>query len=369
MSVWIGGGCLEGSRVVQTFGLEAVASSERVSFPLILQSVGSEQCAFQTSSSLFTETVNSNFIYDQELKLMNAIIKSDSNKTIEEMVEREFSLTFACPQGYHSICDVVCSSSKRLQCDGVDCTNRFYLMRKIQVQSLIDQLGITSKITWDFSDFSDSLDRIAEFFYADNSQWRDTPISRWLKSIKPSRDKYGAFLQPYSVLLKYIPKKGGLKILDFGCGSGDGANQLRVTFEPLGSVVYCYDVENFVRPIYRGRFCQIKELEPIFDYVVLNNVVHHVSNLEVLLDQVVSCLNKNGVLLLKDHFVTVQNVLLVCLLHICYEPTKFGFVREPLYFRKYTAVLWSLMQRGFRVQMYRVPKSDVGDLVLVCRRN
>jgi len=230
-------------------------------------------------------------------------------------------------------------------------------MRTIQLQFLCDQLGLSLSFAKQRLLCDLSLNMIAEYVFAVKKRWGKTNISAWFLSIRPTEFVWGESATSYSKIVKYIPK-GARTILDFGCGSGDGMVQIKRDC-PMAHVVG-YDVVNQLNPANGCEF--ISDIDSVYDVVVLNNVVHHVVDVNSFLVQLRRCIGSATVLILKDHIATNYNILLIVLLHVCHS----GGVSDLMVFR---SLAWfaEIFDKLGLDYIIRDHQSDIGDTVFVGR--
>jgi SAM-dependent methyltransferase len=196
------------------------------------------------------------------------------------------------------------------------------------------------------------------------AEWTTTRVSAWLRSLLEPQKKWNGQELPYVALLPYLPPKVET-YLDFGSGSGSGAAQVR---RYLGStaITHCYDVQNNVAERYKGIVQYVSSVTREYDLVTMVNVMHHVESLESVLAQAMSSVRTNGTLVIKDHFVNTESILIATLVHEMYEPTVMGVEPENLYFRDMVTIVDFIKAQGWIVKIEKLEGSDVSNYVLVC---
>lgn len=228
-------------------------------------------------------------------------------------------------------------------------------VRNAQLRFLCDQIGLSlsyakQKLLCDLS-----LSMIAEYIYGVRKRWGKTPISDWLLGIQVSEFAWGSSTTSYQKILAYIPE-GSQSILDFGCGSGDGVVQIRKSF-PSACVVG-YDIEDQLNPLNECQF--VSEIDEFYDVVIVNNVIHHVIDVNSFIMNLRRCIGPRTTLIVKDHVVTNYNLLLVVLLHVCHS----GGLTELMIFRSISWFVGLYDAFGLSV-IVREHKNDVGDTIFV----
>jgi len=230
-------------------------------------------------------------------------------------------------------------------------------VRISQLQFLCDQLGLSFSFSKQRLLCDLSLNMIAEYVYAVKKRWGKTNISTWLLGVRPTNFSWGESSTSYSKIVKYIPLDART-ILDFGCGSGDGIVQMR-RHCPSACVVG-YDIVNQLNPANECQF--VSEVDSVYDVVVLNNVVHHIVDVNSFVVTLQQCVGSKTVLILKDHVATNYNILLIVLLHACHS----GGVSELMMFRS-LAWFTELFERLGLDYVIREHRNDIGDTVFVGR--
>jgi len=94
--------------------------------------------------------------------------------------------------------------------------------------------------------------------------------------------------------------------------------------------------------------------------------MHHVEQLEPVLAQAMSGVRTNGTLIIKDHFVNTDSILIATLVHEMYEPTVMGVEPENLYFRDIVTIVDFIKAQGWIVKIEKLEGSDVSNYILVC---
>jgi len=234
--------------------------------------------------------------------------------------------------------------------------------RGFEVASLYQQLGCDAK-TDDVNMWGSRRDVVIEARER-KSEWKTTKVTAWLDSLVEPLKKWNGQELPYITLLPYLPPKVQT-YLDFGSGSGSGAVQV---CRYLGStaVTHCYDIENNLIDRHKGMVQFVPEVTREYDLVTMVNVIHHVADLEPVLAKAMMSVRVNGTLVIKDHFVNAQSILLTTLVHEMYEPTEFGTVSENLYFRNLLTIVEFIKAQGWLVRVEKLENNDVSNFILVC---
>jgi len=226
-------------------------------------------------------------------------------------------------------------------------------VRVFQIRCLCKHLGVSMQ-TQEMYDLSRlCLNNIAKFFFDSKDRWGKNEITKWFSSIVPSELNWGENKSNYLKILPYI-KDGVSSICDFGCGSGYGVVQVQES-NPLSRVVG-YDVVNSVDPSLKIEF--VDRIEENFDVVIVNNVLHHVYDVNEFVHNLTKAIGPLSRIIMKEHVATNWNILLIVLLHICYSGGK----RELLIFRSYYWMLGMMIELGARVTCHEF-RNDIGDLV------
>jgi len=226
-------------------------------------------------------------------------------------------------------------------------------VRLSQIRFLCDHLGFEMKTQemWDLTRLC--LNNIAKFFFDSKNRWGINNITKWFLSIVPSELHWGENKLNYLKILPYV-KDGVGSICDFGCGSGYGVVQLQDA-SPMSRVVG-YDVVNSLDPSLKVNY--ISEIVEQFDIVVVNNVLHHVCDVNDFVHNLTKAIGPSSRVIIKDHIATNWNILLIVLLHLCYSGGK----RELLIFRSYYWMLGMMTELGARVTCHEY-RNDIGDLI------
>jgi len=191
----------------------------------------------------------------------------------------------------------------------------FRQFRLLQFDSLLKVLGFQipylQKI--DLVLFS-TINEIVQFVWEHKQFWMENSgLVNWLKALGPGYSRWGDGPSNYSELIKRIEGCPN-SILDYGCGSGHGISQIKKRF-PFAD---CrgYDVEDLVDPDLEV-ICDTV-ISQTFDVVVMNNVLHHVVNLDSIYDNFMSLIGPCTQIVVKDHCATNENLFLLVLVHVCY---------------------------------------------------
>jgi len=159
-----------------------------------------------------------------------------------------------------------------------------------------------------------TINEIVQFVWEHKIFWTENSgLVNWLKALGPGYSRWGDGPSNYSELIKRIEGCPG-SILDYGCGSGHGISQIKKRF-PF-SDCRGYDVENLVDSDLEV-ICDTVISKP-FDVIVMNNVVHHIVNLDSVYDNFVAAIGPNTQIIIKDHCATNENLFLLVLVHVCY---------------------------------------------------
>lgn len=196
------------------------------------------------------------------------------------------------------------------------------------------------------------------------ADWTTTRVSAWLQSLLEPQKKWNGQELPYVSLLPYLPPKVET-YLDFGSGSGSGAAQVR-RYLGSTSITHCYDLQNNVAERHKGIVQYVPCVTREYDLVTMVNVMHHVEQLEPVLAQAMSGVRTNGTLIIKDHFVNTDSILIATLVHEMYEPTVMGVEPENLYFRDIVTIVDFIKAQGWIVKIEKLEGSDVSNYILVC---
>jgi SAM-dependent methyltransferase len=193
--------------------------------------------------------------------------------------------------------------------------NIFRQYRFLQFNSLLKLVGfqIPESQKIDFI-FSKTINELVQFVWEHKHFWmQDSSLVNWLKALGPGYARWGDGPSNYSELVKRIEGAPG-SILDYGCGSGHGVSQIKKGF-PFAE---CrgYDVEDLVDSDL-DVICETV-ISSQYDVVVLNNVLHHVVDLDVVYDDFVKLVGPCTQVLVKDHCATNENLFLLVLVHVCY---------------------------------------------------
>jgi len=212
------------------------------------------------------------------------------------------------------------------------------------------------------------LHHIARQAYLRREEWGVTGVTKWLNSIKKLPGKWEGDSFPYNDLLRVIPQYPG-RILDYGCGSGLGADQLKQHFGLSQSQIDCYDNQGDTRTEISRRNIQfVTHVAPIYDVVTMVNVLHHAYDAESVLFEAMSGVIPGGRLIIKDHFVDDTNSALMCLVHEMYDqPKSMHDDVDPLYVRSIRALKKYFFDLGWVVTEIPNMRSDIGDVVLEFR--
>jgi SAM-dependent methyltransferase len=235
--------------------------------------------------------------------------------------------------------------------------------RNIEVSSLYTSLGCQANV--DMTNCYGSYREIAIAALMRKNEWTTTSVVSWLLSLVKGDGPWEGPKKPYTSLLSNVPVQVK-SYLDYGCGSGHGAIQV-AKYLGMPEVVHGYDIEDVIVVTNKPKLQYRNKLLDQYDLVTMVNVLHHVQDASYVMYEVMKAVKPGGILLIKDHFVSSVNVLLAVLVHEIYEPT--GCVQEPeaLYFRDSRKIIDLIRHQGWTVDVVRVPGSDVGDLILVCR--
>jgi len=233
--------------------------------------------------------------------------------------------------------------------------------REIELHSISKQLGIQIKLTKQLA-FA-SINEISKVLYYGRDKWGDTKITKWLRSIKPSQDFEGGMLEPYKAIIPVLPKKVN-SYLDYGAGNGNGACQIKDYFELSFDNANVWDIVNYISSdnVNKVKFVSDSSTRT-YDLVTMVNVMHHVSDISTLLDEVMLYVSPGGTLIIKDHFLSSVNKILCSLVHDCYEPDK----AENIYTHKLAEIVRYMITNGWKVTYMEIPDSDLGDMILVCK--
>jgi len=235
--------------------------------------------------------------------------------------------------------------------------------RNREVEALYQHLGVKAATTR--VNCFGSYREVAIEAYKRESDWATTSVSAWLRKLEPVSQKWSGGDSNYSSLLVHLPGRVH-SYLDYGAGSGRGAVQIyRYLGRPQNFEVY--DIEDNMCADVRKEVCLKGTESGLYNLVTMVNVIHHVDELQYALTDAMSRVEEGGTLMIKDHFVNGANVILAVLLHEMYEPTTTLSSAEVLYFRPLKAVVDFIRMQGWVVDVRSVPKSDVGDTVLICR--
>jgi len=191
----------------------------------------------------------------------------------------------------------------------------FRRQRLLQFNSLLKVVGfqISEPQKNDFV-FSKTINEMVLFVWEHKHFWmEDSSLVNWLKALGPGYARWGDGPSNYSELIKRVegcPRT----ILDYACGSGHGVSQIRKSY-PFAD---CrgYDLEDLVDPDL-GVVCETV-ISSQFDAVLLNNVLHHIVDLDSVYDDFLSLIGPCTQVLIKDHCATNENLFLLVLVHICY---------------------------------------------------
>jgi len=232
----------------------------------------------------------------------------------------------------------------------------FEKARRYQFKCACQRLGVS------FCDLPEdsSLMDCANALYNCVDSWGYTKIAKWFRDINYKIQSEGKAQceTNYSKLFKHIEFEP-LQILDFGCGSGVGAKQLMDRF-PL-AVVDLYDVVDILSE--SSGLVMSGPLAGGYDLIVVNNVIHHAASLTEVMDKIY-CQSKQGtIVLIRDHFPSDENLILICLLHLVYDKGKF----EDLYFRSPEILENELFSRGFKFESFDLG-DDFGNVIYRCVR-
>jgi len=191
----------------------------------------------------------------------------------------------------------------------------FRHFRLLQFDSLLKVLGFqmpdSQKIDMVLSN---TINEIVQFVWEHKHFWMENSgLVNWLKALGPGYSRWGDGPSNYAEIIKRIEGCPN-SILDYGCGSGHGISQIKKRF-PFAD---CrgYDVEDLVDP----------DLEVVcdtvisgsFDVVVMNNVLHHITNLDTVYDNFLGLIGPCTQIVVKDHCATNENIFLLVLVHVCY---------------------------------------------------
>jgi len=191
----------------------------------------------------------------------------------------------------------------------------FRQFRLLQFDSLLKVLGFQIPYLQKIDlVLSSTINEIVQFVWEHKQFWMENSgLVNWLKALGPGYSRWGDGPSNYTELIKRIEGCPN-SILDYGCGSGHGISQIKKRF-PFAD---CrgYDVEDLVDPDLEV-ICDTV-ISQTFDVVVMNNVLHHVVNLDSIYDNFMSLIGPCTQIVVKDHCATNENLFLLVLVHVCY---------------------------------------------------
>lgn len=104
-------------------------------------------------------------------------------------------------------------------------------------------------------------------------------------------------------LITYFPPKSKIKVLDFGCGSGNYIKAMcTYTNYNIYGVEPCEEMITYARkqnpniPIKTGNHLSIPYPDNFFEYVYMTNVVHQIPNISDMYKEIYRVLKPNGIL-------------------------------------------------------------------------
>jgi len=191
----------------------------------------------------------------------------------------------------------------------------FRQLRLLQFDSLLNVLGFQMPYSQKIDMVvSNTINEIVQFVWEHKQFWMETSgLVNWLKALGPGYSRWGDGPSNYTEIIKRIEGCPN-SILDYGCGSGHGISQIKKRF-PF-SDCRGYDVENLVDSDL-GVICDTV-ISRSFDVVVMNNVLHHIVNLDSVYDNFLGLIGPCTQIVVKDHCATNENLFLLVLVHVCY---------------------------------------------------
>jgi len=231
--------------------------------------------------------------------------------------------------------------------------------RRIQITAGYAAVGM--KPFGDEIDQFGSLQEVSARISACRDKWGDTNIAKWLLSLTRCDSQWGGHRTPYSRLLDLLPAKIPELVLDYGCGSGHGAEQLRAYYGLSDSQVHVYDCDDN-RASDRRNMKFVDRVEGIYDLVVISNVLHHDENSSYIIQRAMKAVRAGGTLVIKEHSYCDETAVLVSLVHDMYSHGDI----QTLYLRSHAVVRRAIADAGWDVVEKILPKNDLFDVVLIC---
>jgi len=191
----------------------------------------------------------------------------------------------------------------------------FRQFRLLQFDSLLKVLGFQMPYLQKIDMvLSNTINEIVQFVWEHKQFWMENSgLVNWLKALGPGYSRWGDGPSNYTEIIKRIEGCPN-SILDYGRGSGHGISQIKKRF-PF-SDCRGYDVEDLVDPDL-GVVCDTV-ISRSFDVVVMNNVLHHITNLDTVYDNFLGLIGPCTQIVVKDHCATNENIFLLVLVHVCY---------------------------------------------------
>jgi len=198
------------------------------------------------------------------------------------------------------------------------------------------------------------------------STWGGTSVTSWLEKLSAKDSEWEGSHVPYEKLLPYLPDNIGT-VLDFGCGSGYGAQQIKQKFGLSNSQIECHDVKDVRPEAHKLSINFASEIKKQYDNVLVVNVLHHVKDCGPVFDKILSAVKVGGYVYIKDHVPSPNTNGLIALLHARYECSAVKYKMDPIYLRPLSAYVNVFKQRGWEVEVFSVKGSDLGDVIIKAR--
>jgi ubiquinone/menaquinone biosynthesis C-methylase UbiE len=211
----------------------------------------------------------------------------------------------------------------------------------------------------------------------------------WNNNVKTSNSSYivkRAQKNAYKIK-KIIPKNINIYnkdvFVDIGCGDGSITHELSKIYK--FKKVICVDVENWFDTytnknininmvITDGHTINIKN--NYVDVILCNHVLHHVINLDEMLNEIVRIIKKNGILIIKEHNCYYKELSYkIDIYHSIYElvlkkESNTKFINE--YYSLYLSdkELYSKLKKlGFEIINYIYEGNDIGNYYSLYKLN